>query len=59
MTDKPGKPQDFEPVEVWADNILLKWKEPQDNGGEPILHYIVESKNVSKRGQSWSKAGNV
>jgi len=44
---------------VWADNILIKWKEPKDDGGVPIQHYVVEYKNMTKRGQSWTKAGKI
>ncbi|XP_067934437.1 twitchin-like [Watersipora subatra] len=59
VVDKPGKPEDIEPEEIWADNILIRWKEPKDDGGEPILHYVIESKNITKRGQSWSKSGQT
>lgn len=59
LTDKPTAPRDMQTLETWADNILIDWKEPEDDGGLPILHYIVESKNMTKRGQSWVKAGKT
>ena len=59
FADKPTSPRDLQTKETWADNILIDWKEPEDDGGQPILHYIVECKNMSKRGQDWTKAGKT
>lgn len=57
LSDKPTVPRDLKTKETWADNILIEWVEPEDDGGQPILHYTVESKNMTKRGQDWTKAG--
>lgn len=59
LIDKPGKPENVKPKEIWADNVLMTWEAPKDDGGVPIKNYIVQYKNVSKRGQDWVKAGMI
>ncbi|XP_062329256.1 immunoglobulin-like and fibronectin type III domain-containing protein 1 [Osmerus eperlanus] len=58
VLDKPGTPEG--PVEVLdssASVIELKWNPPQDDGGSPVTHYILERQQL---GQSlWKKLGDV
>ena len=55
--DKPGAPKNVRPLEVWADNVLLGWDAPESDGGCPITHYLVECKDVTRRGGGWMKSG--
>lgn len=40
---KPSKPKGpLEVSDVTAEGVHLKWDKPEDDGGEPIEHYLVE-----------------
>lgn len=40
---KPGKPKGpLKVSDVTAESAKLKWEPPEDDGGEPIDHYVVE-----------------
>jgi len=39
-----------------ADDCLLKWRPPRDDGGMPISHYVVEKCDESGR---WMPAGET
>ena len=54
--DIPGRPEDLSVSNVTRDSVDLSWKEPQDNGGKPILKYIIEmSTSASER---WLKVSS-
>ena len=41
--DKPGKPKGpLKVSDVKADQVKLAWQPPEDDGGEPIDHYVIE-----------------
>ena len=43
LPGKPGKPKGpLEVSDVTAKGCNLKWDKPEDDGGEPIDHYVVE-----------------
>ena len=43
VLDRPSPPEGPVDVsEVQADGCKLKWKKPLDDGGEPIIYYLVE-----------------
>ena len=57
-TDKPSKPEGpLEIVDIYRDRCRLAWKPPQDDGGRPILRYIVEAQDMES--QKWAKVGKV
>ncbi|XP_047491377.1 twitchin-like isoform X5 [Penaeus chinensis] len=40
---RPGKPKGpLKVSDVTAESVKLKWEPPEDDGGEPIDHYVVE-----------------
>lgn len=48
VLDKPGKPEGpLEVSKVVKDGCKLKWKKPKDDGGVPILSYVLEKQDVS------------
>ena len=45
--DKPSKPEGpLEIKDVYCDWCQLAWKPPLDDGGRPILHYVVETQDM-------------
>lgn len=44
--------------DVFSTSCNLSWEEPEDDGGSPITHYIIEYKNLSKK-DNWSEIGEV
>ena len=40
--DVPSKPENLTVSNVTRDSVDLAWKEPRDDGGKPILKYIIE-----------------
>ncbi|XP_052800015.1 twitchin-like isoform X4 [Mya arenaria] len=53
VMDKPGRPKGpLDIVDVFADRAALLWDRPDDDGGTPITHYVVEMKEA---GKDWKK----
>lgn len=42
MQSAPTVPQDVEVSEVFQTSCVVSWKAPQDDGGSPIIKYIIE-----------------
>ena len=56
IADIPSKPEDLTVSNVTRDSVDLTWKEPRDDGGKPILKYIIEmSTSASER---WLKVSS-
>ncbi|KAJ8352204.1 hypothetical protein SKAU_G00236800 [Synaphobranchus kaupii] len=47
VLDKPGPPRNVVVSEVTSESAYLTWKEPEDNGGAVISHYVVQKKDVA------------
>lgn len=43
VPDAPGKP---EAVDITKNSVTLKWLPPDNDGGNPIFNYVVESKTA-------------
>lgn len=47
MVSKPSKPKGpLEVSDVTAEGCKLKWDKPDDDGGEPVDHYVIERMDV-------------
>ena len=47
MLSKPSKPKGpLEVSDVTAEGCKLKWDKPEDDGGEPVDHYVIERMDV-------------
>ena len=58
VIDKPGKPEGPLHVgEVFADRATLAWKKPLDDGGSPVMNYVVERRDVNK--ENWQACETV
>lgn len=56
VIDKPSPPQPpLEISRITKEGCRASWKVPLDDGGSPILHYVVEKMDVSRG--IWSDAG--
>lgn len=43
ILDKPGKPEGpIKISDIHKEGCSLKWNPPQDDGGVPLSHYVVE-----------------
>ncbi|ERL85176.1 hypothetical protein D910_02598 [Dendroctonus ponderosae] len=58
MQDVPAPPQDVDVKEVFQTNCKVAWKTPADDGGSPILHYVVERQDLSLKA-GWDNVGEV
>lgn len=56
VLDRPGPPQSpLQVTNVTKDNCHLQYGMPIDDGGSPILHYVIEKMDMSRG--TWSDAG--
>lgn len=47
VLSKPSKPKGpLEVSDVTAEGCKLKWNKPDDDGGEPVDHYVIERMDV-------------
>lgn len=54
--DRPSPPEGpLDVSNVRKDGCRLTWKIPLDDGGAPILHYVIEKMDISRG--TWSDAG--
>lgn len=42
MQSVPSAPQNVEVAEVFQTSCLVTWKAPQDDGGSPLIKYVIE-----------------
>ena len=48
FTGKPSSPKGpLKVSDVTADSCKLKWEPPEDDGGEPIDHYVIEKMDTA------------
>uniref|UniRef100_A0A8C5SPU6 Titin n=1 Tax=Laticauda laticaudata TaxID=8630 RepID=A0A8C5SPU6_LATLA len=52
VLDVPGPPTGpIDIVEVAADHMVIAWRPPKDDGGSPVINYIVEKRESKK--ETW------
>uniref|UniRef100_A0A3Q2E6V2 Immunoglobulin-like and fibronectin type III domain-containing protein 1 n=1 Tax=Cyprinodon variegatus TaxID=28743 RepID=A0A3Q2E6V2_CYPVA len=58
VLDKPTPPQGpVDIIESSSSCIEFKWRAPKDNGGCPIVNYILERQQIGRN--SWQKLGKI
>ena len=57
IADKPSIVHNLDVVEVTRENVILKWDEPEDNGGEAVSNYVVEKKDMLR--MMWLTVNNA
>lgn len=56
VLDRPSPPKAPLSVSgVTKESAVLNWNTPEDNGGSPILHYVIEKMDMSRG--TWADAG--
>lgn len=50
LSDPPSPPRWLEVVSISRNNAELKWTAPERDGGSPITNYIVEKRDVRRKG---------
>lgn len=56
LADRPSPPKGpLQVFDVTKENARVAWKPPDDDGGSPVLHYIIEKMDTSRG--TWSDAG--
>lgn len=50
MQDVPSPPQDVNVSDVFDTNCKVSWKPPKDDGGSPLMHYVIEKQDISLKG---------
>lgn len=56
LTDRPSPPEaPLSVTDITKESCRLTWKQPVDDGGSLILHYVIEKMDVSRG--TWSDAG--
>jgi len=56
----PGTPGHPEPIHTSDNSITLQWVRPLDNGGAPILGYVLMKRETSTKQDQWEKTfGNI
>lgn len=58
MQDVPSPPLDVNVNEVFQTSCVVTWKAPKDDGGSPLVHYVVERQDLSLKAQ-WESVGEV
>lgn len=53
----PSPPQTLTVTDITEDACIIHWQQPEDDGGSPVLSYIVEKKEESQR--SWKQVQQV
>ncbi|NXI84822.1 IGFN1 protein, partial [Rhipidura dahli] len=58
VIDKPQSPAGpIKIVESSANNIMIQWKPPKDDGGKPVQRYLVERQQVGRN--DWETLGET
>ena len=56
VADVPSKPEDLVVSNITRDSVDLSWKEPRDDGGKPVLKYIIEM--CTSASERWLKVSS-
>lgn len=56
-SDKPGKPNNLEVLQVMKDSVVLSWQQPTNTGGSDISGYIIEKRDAKRN--TWTPVENV
>ena len=49
LTDNPGMPKNLRVTEVSSNYVVLEWNEPEEDGGSPIIQFLVQKRNIKRK----------
>ena len=58
FTDVPTPPLNLEISEIFQNSCVVTWKPPTDDGGAPLIHYLIERQDLSVKG-GWHSVAEV
>ncbi|KAM3957310.1 projectin protein bent isoform 8-T9 [Aphomia sociella] len=58
MQSVPTPPQDVEVSEIFQTSCVVAWKTPQDDGGSPLVKYVIERQDLSLKA-GWDNVAEV
>lgn len=58
MQDVPTAPQDVNVHDIFETSCIVDWKPPTDDGGAPLLKYVVERQDIGLKA-GWENVGEV
>ncbi|XP_047102318.1 twitchin isoform X3 [Schistocerca piceifrons] len=58
MQDVPSPPRDVTVTEIFQNSCVVKWKPSADDGGAPLVHYVVERLDMSVKG-GWDSVAEI
>ena len=47
--DHPKPPVNLAVTEVTANSAVLTWEEPEEDGGSPVINFVVEKRDVKRK----------
>ena len=53
---RPSAPKELKVVDVSRSTVQLSWAPPEDDGGSPVIDYIIEKREVSRK--TWIKVSS-
>lgn len=56
--DVPQPPASMEVSEIFQSSCVITWKPPKDDGGSPLVHYLIERQDLSVKG-GWHSVAEV
>lgn len=48
--DVPQPPVSMEVSDIFQSSCVITWKPPKDDGGSPLVHYLIERQDLSVKG---------
>ncbi|KAJ8886792.1 hypothetical protein PR048_013004 [Dryococelus australis] len=58
MQDVPSPPQEINVTDVFQTSCVVKWKPTKDDGGLPLVHYMLERLDMSVKG-GWDNVAQI
>jgi len=57
-SDVPNPPASMEVSDIFQSSCVISWKPPADDGGAPLVHYLIERQDLSVKG-GWHSVAEV
>lgn len=58
MQDVPKPPEDVAATEIFQSSCVVKWKPPKDDGGAPVVKYVLERQDLTMKA-GWDVVAEV